>query len=87
MKTKMAAKKSLLLDLLQTRESLWNSKHESYRNRNIRKAEYEDMLEGPSRRDTRLNLADFERQVELESSTIVHFLLIEKENAPLAHVQ
>ena len=44
------------------------------------------MLEGPSRRDIRLNLADFERQVELESSTIVYFLSIEKENAPLAYI-
>ena len=37
---------SLLLDLLHTRQSLWNSKHDSYRNRNIRNGEYEEMLEG-----------------------------------------
>ena len=37
---------SLLLDLLHTRESLWNTKHESYKDRNIKKREYDEMLEG-----------------------------------------
>ena len=29
---------SLLLDLLHSRESLWNTKHESYKDRNIKKS-------------------------------------------------
>ncbi|XP_068678679.1 uncharacterized protein [Montipora foliosa] len=37
---------SLLLDLLHTRASLWNTKHESYKDRNIKKREYDEMLEG-----------------------------------------
>lgn len=36
----------LLLDLLHTRASLWNTKHESYKDRNIKKREYDEMLEG-----------------------------------------
>ena len=37
---------SLLLYLLHTRESLWNTKHECYKDRNIKKREYDEMLEG-----------------------------------------
>jgi len=33
-------------DLLHTRESLWNTKHESYKDRNIKKREYAEMLDG-----------------------------------------
>ena len=37
---------SLLLDLLHTRESLWNTKHKSYKDCNIKKREYAEMLDG-----------------------------------------
>ena len=37
---------SLLLDLLHTRESLWNTKQESYKDHNIKKREYAEMLDG-----------------------------------------
>ena len=36
---------SLLLEYLRTRESLWNTKAESYRNRNKKKTDYEEVLE------------------------------------------
>ena len=35
---------SLLLDALKTRESLWNSKLTSYRDRNIKKREYQEIV-------------------------------------------
>ena len=40
----------ILLDLLQSRQSLWNTKHESYRNRSIKKGSTDHLTpkDGPT---------------------------------------
>lgn len=37
---------SLLFDLLHTQESLWNKKHETYKDHNFKKREYHEMRKG-----------------------------------------
>ena len=36
---------STLLEALRDRESLWNTKYDSYKNRNIKKKDYDKMLQ------------------------------------------
>ena len=36
---------SVLLEALRDRQSLWNTKSESYKNRNIKKNEYQEVVE------------------------------------------
>ena len=36
---------SVLLEALRDRQSLWNTKSESYKNRNIKKKEYQEVVE------------------------------------------
>ena len=39
---------SALLEALKTRKNLWNTKSESYKNRNTEKKHYDEMVERPS---------------------------------------